>query len=316
MSTKRNQQSTLSFSQCVDGFLLTAAARGLSDHTLADYQNTFRLFILHLKDDVAISSIASKQVEVFLAAHTERVSNKTLLNYHTGLSALWSWAVNQKLAKENIVRLVPPPKPEIRKIVPFTEQEAKLLLGALERSKAYSRPGKRVSDHALQGAERNRLIILLLLDCGMRASELCQLQLQHVDVRNHRVMVLGKGAKERILPFSSRTGGVLWRYLAQIPGLEQTSPIFTTSVGYPLDGNQLRRILARIGDRAKVADVHPHRFRHTFAIQFLRNGGDPYTLQMLLGHSTMDMVRRYLDLAQTDLERAHKRASPVDNWRL
>ena len=62
--------------------------------------------------------------------------------------------------------------------------------------------------------------------------------------------------------------------------------------------------------------AYPHRFRHTFAINFLRNGGNAYALQMALGHASMDMVRKYLALAQTDIAAAHLIASPVANWRL
>lgn len=83
-----------------------------------------------------------------------------------------------------------------------------------------------------------------------------------------------------------------------------------------MDRRRLAVMFANIGRRASVPHVHPHRFRHTFAIQYLRNGGNAFTLQQMLGHSSMEMVKRYLKLAQVDLDMVHRKASPVDNWRL
>ena len=83
-----------------------------------------------------------------------------------------------------------------------------------------------------------------------------------------------------------------------------------------MDRDRLLKALISIGKRAGVKGVNVHRFRHTFAINYLRNGGDSWSLQMMLGHSTMEMVKNYLALAQADLEKNHKMASPVDNWRL
>jgi len=65
-----------------------------------------------------------------------------------------------------------------------------------------------------------------------------------------------------------------------------------------------------------VADAHPHRFRRTFAVNFLRNGGNPFALQRTLEHESLEMVKHGLSLAQTDLEKAHQDASPVANWLL
>lgn len=196
-------------------------------------------------------------------------------------------------------------------------QAIRKLLNSLKRSRTYSRPGEKEIDHALKHADRNRAIILMLLDTGIRATELCELTIGDVDIENGRVHVIhGKGDKERFLPFSNRTGQALWRYLTRREKPKQDDPLFETIYGRHLSRTELAHILSNIGNRAGVEKAHPHRFRHTFAINYLRNSGDPFTLQEILGHSTMEIVKIYLKLAETDLASAHRRASPVDNWRL
>lgn len=118
------------------------------------------------------------------------------------------------------------------------------------------------------------------------------------------------------MPFSPRTAQALWRYLSTRPEAQPDESLFITYNGREIDPTQIAKSLKTLGNKAGVKGVHPHRFRHTFAIQYLRNGGDPYTLQLLLGHSTLEMVKRYLSLAQMDIDKAHRRASPVDNWAL
>lgn len=306
-------ETQISFSQAVDGYFLAAQARHLSSHTLADYSVTFNKFTL-FHNDPPFAGITHHHVEDFIRVQT--VSNKTLLNYLIGLSALWHWALNEHLVPENIIQRVRKPKPEKPAISELSLSEIKALLSSLEKSRPYGTLCKNQASNTLQNVNRNRAIILLLLDTGLRASELCALKISDLNVRNATLKTKGKGDKERIIPFSPRTGQAIWKYLTARKDDRLSDPLFITLTGHPLDRDQLRRLLGRIGSRAHVPDVHPHRFRHTFAINFLRNGGDAFTLQLLLGHSTMEMVRTYLHLAQADLENGHRRASPVDNWKL
>lgn len=313
MKAKTKTINALSIKKVAQGFILYAQSRHLSPRTIADYLNTLRKFTTHVGEEKNFHTITHRHVENFLASMTG-VTNKTLLNYHIGLSSLYTWAVKEHLTDTHIMRMVTPPKPEKREILPFTEEEIRAMLNSVSRSKAYSRPGKRPSDHALPAAHRTRAIILLLLDTGLRASELTTMKIHQLDKSNSRVQVLGKGAIERSIPISSRTAQAIWRYLATREEPRPDDHLFETSKGRALDRKSLRRQLHAVGMRAGVTNVHPHRFRHTFAIQYLRNGGDAYTLQRLLGHSTLDMVRNYLKLAQVDLDKAHRRASPVENW--
>lgn len=102
-------------------------------------------------------------------------------------------------------------------------------------------------------------------------------------------------------------------------GAGESDPLFVVGARHkarPMDRSVLHHLLQRIGERAGVRNTYPHRFRHTFAINYLRNGGDLFTLQAMLGHSDLEMVRRYARIAQVDVAQAQQRASPVDKWRL
>ena len=105
-------------------------------------------------------------------------------------------------------------------------------------------------------------------------------------------------------------------YLTTRPAAKQEDYLFPSKTNRRLDRNNLRETIQRIAERAGVSGVTIHRFRHTFAINFLRNGGSVLELQEMLGHEKMETVRIYAKLAEVDLAAAQRRSSVADNWRL
>lgn len=310
-------KTAISLSQAIFGFKLAAQARHLSPHTLADYLNTLHKFQDFMGSDIAISKIATANLEGFLAKHAPRLSKKTLLNYHTGLSAFYTWLVAEGIYPYHLMHAVERPRPEIRTIQTIPVAHVRAMFSAIERSKGYSRRGSKVGSNLLPFAQRNRLILLLLLDTGLRASELCGLRMNAIDLEQNRLKVFGKGDKERYVYISPRTGQSIWRYLAE-KRLDPRSDAFLLSTrdNRPMDRNNLRHLLGRICIRAGVPVYTPHDFRHTFATEYLRNHANIYALQETLGHTTLDMVKKYLAISQQDLSSTHKLASPVEKWGL
>lgn len=281
----------IALSDAINGFLLTCRARKLSENTIADYSRTLYRFLNHV-GDLSIRDINSTQITAFLAA--QPWSEKTVLNYHIGLAALWTWAMREGYANKHIVRITDRPRPKKLAIEPLTEKEIRSLLTNCKG----------------RNEIRNRAILFLLLDCGLRASELCGLEYSSIDLNRQHVRVLGKGNKERLIPFSVQTKNALFDHILNeyVKNKSQRPFLFNR--------NSLAHLIQRLGKMAGINDVHPHRFRHTFAINYLRNGGDAYSLQEILGHTTLGMVKTYLRIAQVDVDQAHMRASPVANWNL
>ena len=171
-----------------------------------------------------------------------RLSKKTILNIHIALSSLWTWATREGYVKQHVVRLVRPPTPEDPVIELYSKEDVQAILTACLYSQPYSRPGKRECRNHRPTADRDRAIVLLLLDTGARVSEVVEnslldthgLLIQDVDQRNLAIKVLGKGSKERIIPISSRTMKAIWRYLLTRPDAQPTDALFTSQDGAPL----------------------------------------------------------------------------------
>ena len=163
-------------------------------------------------------------------------------------------------------------------------------------------------------ANRDKASLLLFLDTGLRVSEACRLRVEDLNQETGEILVAPHGSGQKTKPRTAYLGKVaqraMWLYLAKRPNLVKKDRLFE------MDGDTIRSLLRRLGERAGVNDVHPHRLRHTFAITYLRNGGDVYSLKYLLGHSSLKMVEHYLHLTGTDASNAHRKASPADNWRL
>jgi site-specific recombinase XerD len=165
---------------------------------------------------------------------------------------------------------------------------------------------------------RDHTIILTLLDTAMRVSELCHLKPDDVWLEDGILKVMGKGNKERLIPIGKHVQRLLWRYINRYrpePAGPNCNFLFLTRQGTPLTKDRVEKIITYYGKKAGISGVRcsPHTFRHTAAIKFLRNGGDVFSLQKMLGHASLDMTRRYCELANIDVKRAHTTASPVDN---
>jgi len=226
----------------------------------------------------------------------------TRLTYFNILKQFFAFLVSDGVVEASPCAALPTPEARQDQIVPFSEQQVNALLDAARRSK---------------NRRRDEALVLFLLDTGCRASEVCSLRMRDVDLGSRRCNVLGKGNKSRSVFLGKKVLRALWTYLKEEPR-EDDEPLFTASrgqgTGEPLTRSGLLQLIERLGKAAKIEAVRcsPHTFRHTFAVTFLRNGGNTFALQHLLGHTNLKMTNRYVAMAQADLEVQHRHCSPAD----
>jgi integrase/recombinase XerD len=324
---------SLSISKAIDGFQKFKVAEGLSQRTVDSYEYYLNQWMNHIGDQ-DVAKIKSSDLSNYLAwmrteykprrwnGNTDPLSAKSLRNIYIALRAFYSW-LNKEFKLPNPAKEITAPKFPQHVIQTFSKEDIEKLIKACLFSRQAQTDDRKAFVMRRPSANRDQAIVLTLLDTGLRATELCSLTVGDLDLKTGKVNVRhgvgggAKGGKGRITYMGKVTRKTVWRYLAsREDGNDLKAPLFISSADRPFNRNSLRILIRRLGERVDIAHVHPHKFRHTFAITYLRSGGDVFTLQSLLGHGSLDMVRHYAQIAEVDVENAHRKASPVDNWRL
>lgn len=329
----KRSPSGLSASKALEGFLQTKAAEGLSPNTLRNYEYRLRQWIDHAGEVDVIDVSAQHMLRYIAWLRTDYrprryngdrgpLAPKTVRNIYVALCSFFTWAATE-FGIESPMDGVPAPRYRASPPVPLTREEIEALLDACEYTRRAAGHDRRRYRMQRPTAWRDRAMIVMLLDTGLRASELCALRVGDVELKAGRVEVRrglrggAKGGVGRTVFLGKAARRLVWRYLAERhDGDDPEAPLFVGKWERPLNPTALRQLIKRLSDKAGVKGCFPHRFRHTFAITYLRAGGDVFTLQALLGHSTLEMVRHYARVAEVDVARAHRQASPADNWRL
>jgi len=233
-----------------------------------------------------------------------KLSEFTIQGKVRAIKAFWSWLLSEGDIDINpLVNFNLPTVPK-NLIVILSKVQLNQLLKAIDR-------------YTLIGA-RNYCILLLLLDTGLRVSELVRISLNDLDLAQRYIRVTGKGQKQRIVPIHRIAKKELTKYINRYrPGLCEIESVYLFPVkdGEHISINCVQQLVRRLAMKAGLQNIrcHPHIFRHTFATSFLAKGGSSAALQEILGHESSQTTSKYVHLQPEDLRRQHNQYSPLED---
>lgn len=285
-------------------FMRYKRTEGLSPRTLDDYETNFGYLLDFIGGDLSKSEITA---DLFIAykdymindkGYSPHTTNVRLRTLHTFLKYCYEEGyVVQPL--HNKVKTVKAP---IDNVEALTPQEIKALLAVI--------------DEGWFTGFRDKVIILTMIDTMARIGELLAVKRDNVDTKNGGIYLEGDTVKTRqgrTLPLSYRTTKLLADYMVETADFN-SDYLFVTYTGNQLNDSTFRIRLREYADKAGIKkQVSPHVFRHTGALMYVMAGGDPFSLQKILGHKDMTMTRRYIQMANANVKDQHEQFSPINS---
>lgn len=309
-----NKLQEISLAQTIKSFLLDCQLKNLSPGTVRWYEGKIKDLVHFLQNETStesltISHLTEENIKAFLRYEMGRknlrceespLSSYTLRGTVVSLKVFLKFLQEENYLKENLAAKLKTPRVKKKIIETLSQEHIQSLLSAPDKEEFHG--------------FRDYCMLLTFLDTGIRLSELISLKARDVDFSTNMLFVLGKGDKERRVPFGMNLRKALEKYLAWRAKVPQNGTLFVNVFGEKMKSRCIQDMLLRYGKRAGITGVRmsPHTLRHTFAKMSLLNGMDAITLQYILGHTTLDMVRNYVNLTSQDVALNKNRFSLMD----
>lgn len=284
--------------------------RGYSPLTIKAYQHDLNRFIsfLNSSGSSSLEDLQYSDIRLYLAHLNEyHLKRSTISRHLSSLRSFFNFCIKQGYLTNDPTELVEYQSKKQRLPEFFYEEEMEAIIHAAQTS---NNPLKL----------RNLAIIELLYATGIRISELCNLTLPQVDLQIQMIRVIGKGNKERIVPVGDQAIEVLQKYIEELrPSLLNTNStenisnnqVFLSDKGKGISSDQVRKILQDVVEEGALhLNIHPHKFRHTFATHLLNHGADIRSVQELLGHSDLSSTQIYTHVTKDKLRQTYLSIHP------
>lgn len=284
-------------------FMVYKETEGLTHITLNDYHKHIKYLLEYTGGDLPSSELDLELFRGFIGfmIHDKGLSPVTANVRIRTMRAFIRHCFMEGWIEDPIHERFRPVKTEEDTLESFTPEEVRKLI-------------KCIDDSTYRGF-RDLIIVYILLDTMVRCSELINMKRANVDLTEGTIQLDAhrtKTKRTRIVPLSSKTISLLKDYMEETNEFNSEYLILTYE-GHPLSDNTVRTNIRDWGKLAGLTTkrVSPHTFRHTGALYYILNGGDPFSLQKILGHSDMSMVRKYIQMTNADVKRQHNQYSPI-----
>lgn len=275
----------MTISEAFTYFIREKYSEGNSAETLHYYNYNIPKFIewcydFHNTEDVeALNNSIFEEYKIFLLSNNVGIKKTSLQTYSRAIKTFLNWINNKGLVSGDIGKLTLI-KAEVPNIVPLSDAEVQVLLNCF--------------DNSYLGI-RNKLIVLLMVDSGLRRGEVVSLKTKNINLINKTMLITGKGNKERIVPFGEETKRYIRRYSGMTNEYEEY--FFQKNDGDPITNNTIKMFFQDLKVDSGIHRLYPHLLRHTFATNYILYGGDVEELRILLGHTSITMTQKYVHLA-------------------
>ena len=309
---KSVDKTSIPIATLVDRYLSACRSAGMSPKTIRGYNEKLQRYVRMVGGtlgdftlETARCHLTNLQKSKKWEGHphtppaAETLSTTTVRNHGRVLTSFTQWLYSEDYTNEHVLSRLKIPKANDIRMEPLSNEEITRLMACVNLN--------------LEIGCRNAAIIWLFLDTGLRCAELVGLEMNNLFLETGCLKILGKGRKERIVPFGHQTKRLLERYICHLrPVPLFQDRVFLHADGYPITENTVKMIIQRLAKKANIPRMHIHLLRHTFATRFVMRGGDTMWLQTIMGHERLETTQRYVKrgaLQQIVLERA---LSPMD----